>query len=122
MDEKMPSLNAGFWIIFPKKAHKDQIATLLPTQTAFETNCDGDIFTTVLEVRDFYAWDIDDVLTELFAKCKLEEWKAVADQFDGKIHIGLWYYSYDSSPAIIFEGRNMEIIHRLNADISIDPY
>lgn len=120
MEEKTPCLNAGFWIAFPQNSDISQIAQRLPPKTTFEYN-DG-LLAVVAEVRDCYDWEIDAVLTELFAKCKLDEWKAVSDEFDGKIHIGLWYYSYDSSPAVIFEGRNMEIIHKLNADISIDPY
>ena len=116
-----PCLNASFLIVFPAETDTAPIQLRLPADSYFE-HYPEEVCVTVTEVKDCYDWDIDSVLTELFNQCDLDNLKRVADEFKGQIHIALWHYSYDARPALIFEGKNMQIIHQLNADLSIDAY
>lgn len=119
--EQMPNLNAGFWIILPSDTNVSDIKQHLPIDTIFDYYPDS-VNATVAEVENYYALDIDAVLTKLFSLCDLEILSKVAKDFNGKIHIGLWYYCYGIKPSVIFEGENMSIIHKLEADLSIDAY
>ena len=121
--EKIPCLNAGFWIIFPLSTNIEELKRHLPQETEYDIyEDDGHILATIVEVKEVYDWEMDTVLTRLFSLCDLDHFQKVADMYSGRIHIGMWFYSGDASPAIILEGKNMEIIHRLNADLSIDAY
>ena len=118
---KKPCLNASFLIVFPAETDTAPIQLRLPEDSCVE-HYPEEVCVTVAEVKDCFDWNIDSVLTELFDQCDLDHLKRIADEFKGQIHIALWYYSYDARPALIFEGKNMQIIHQLNADLSIDAY
>lgn len=121
--ERVPCLNAGFWIIFPVSTNIEELKKHLPPKTQYDIYEDeGHMLATIVEVKEIYGWEMDTVLTQLFSLCDLDRCKKVADMYSGQIHIGMWFYSGDASPAIILEGKNMEIIHRLNADLSLDAY
>lgn len=121
--EKIPCLNAGFWIIFPLSTNIEELKRHLPQETEYDIYEDkGHMLATIVEVKEVYDWEMDTVLTRLFSLCDLDCFKKVADMYGGRIHIGMWFYSGDASPAIILNGKNMEIIHRLNADLSIEAY
>lgn len=118
---KKPCLNASFLIVFSKETDIEAVQSLLPAGSSVAYN-PNEICVTITEVKECYDWEIDSVLTELFARCDLSHLKGIAEKFSGQIHIALWYYHYETQPAIIFEGENMQIIRQLNADLSIDPY
>lgn len=120
-EQNRPCLNAGIWISFPVITDISLLKKTFPKETEFRFYEDC-IEASVVEVKDFYDWEVTAVLTQLFSLCDLDAIKQISLKFGGKIHIGIWYYSYGVNPAIIFEGENMEIIHKLNADLSIDPY
>ena len=120
-NEQIPCINAAFLIYFPKEMPISNLKQCLPQDAKFSV-LQNEIETTVVEVKDCYAWEVDSVLSRLFSLCDLDQLNQVAQEFKGQIHIDLWYYSGETNPAIIFEGKNMAIIHRLKANISIDGY
>ena len=121
--EKIPCLNAGFWIIFPLSTNIEELKNHLPQETEYDIYEDkGHMLASIVEVKEVYDWEMDTVLTRLFSLCDLDHFQKVADMYGGRIHTGMWFYSVAASPAIMLEGKNMEIIHRLNADLSIDAY
>ncbi len=69
-------------------------------------------------------WDIDDALTEMFAKIDpyLPQICEIAEQFHGRFIIDIALCVYGAFPALMFSGENMRKIHSMKADISIDPY
>lgn len=77
---------------------------------------------TYKEIKNLHAWDIDQLLTLLFAKCSFEEIINLIKKHQGKVLIDISFYHKEKYPALLFSGKNMNIIHALHADISIDPY
>lgn len=120
-NEQIPCLNAGFLVVFPENANIPLLKQQLPPDAVFDYYPDS-IYATVAEVKDYYDWEIDVVLTKLFSLCDLEHISEITKMFGGSVHIGIWYYSYGAHPAIILEGENMSIIHKLKANLSIEAY
>jgi hypothetical protein len=57
------------------------------------------------------------------ASCNFETLLLAQNRFNAKVIIDIMFHHYyDKYPALIFDGANMEKIHMLKADISIDVY
>lgn len=79
---------------------------------------------TIAEVNYKACWDIDEILTETFSSVEntLASIKEIICQNRGKILVSLAIYTDGNYPGIVFEKENMEKIHFLGANISIDMY
>jgi hypothetical protein len=117
----LPCLNAGIYAYFAAETDISALERDMQKGTTFRM-IENEIEATIIEVTDCYDCDINAVLTKLFSQCNLNLMENAVHLYGCKIHIGLWYYSGETGPALIFEGENMSIIHRLNADLSIDAY
>lgn len=84
--------------------------------------CENCIEVTCKEVQNFCTWELDELLTALFERCDFEEISNVIDKYQGSVLIDIAFYHTENYPALVFSGKNMEIIHSLRADIAIDPY
>lgn len=73
-------------------------------------------------VKKLYSWYVNTLLDQLFSICDFDEIAFIQSKWRGRALIDISFHHYDSYPALIFSGENMGIIHKLNADISIDPY
>lgn len=74
--------------------------------------------------KNEFVCDVDEALSETFfmVKDKLNELKIAIEETNGEFLIDLVIIKYETYPAMIFSGKNMKIIHFLNADISLDCY
>ncbi len=117
----LPRLEGYMILVFPPDAEISQITQHLPQNVEVDkyTDC---INITYAQVDNMYSFEIDDLLTELFLLCDLDVIQTVCKLFNGKPFIDIAFYHNEIYPALVFEGKNMEIIHLLSADISIDPY
>lgn len=117
----LPRLEGYMILVFPPDAEISQITQYLSKNVEVDkyTDC---INITYAQVDDINSFELDDLLTELFALCDLDVIQTVCKLFNGKPLIDIAFYHNDIYPALVFEGKNMEIIHLLGADISIDPY
>lgn len=116
-----PCLYGAIVLSFPPTTSASALDKLLPQETSYirHTDC---IEAVIAEARDFYSYEFDDLLTHLFAQCDLKKIHEIAESQQAKVLIDISFHHYNTFPAMVFEGRNMEIIRSLNADISIDPY
>ncbi len=70
------------------------------------------------------VWDIDEAISESFSMIanNLDELKEIVSETRGKFFVDVVIEKYDTYPAMVFSGKNMKIIHFLEADISLDCY
>lgn len=116
-----PCFYGAIVLSFPPAISTATLDKMLPEGICYKRHTDC-IESVMAEVRDFYSFEVDALLTHLFAQCDLEIIRKIIDCQQAKVLIDISFHHYDTFPAIVFEGRNMEIIHSLHADISIDPY
>ena len=77
---------------------------------------------TYVEVENFRCWEVNDLLTKLFLQCNFEILLLAQSRFGAKVVVDISFHHYAKYPSLLFDGANMEIIHMLKADISIDAY
>ncbi len=121
INNKLPNFDGGIVLVFPQTVSSSQIATLFGKITDIQTY-DNMLEMTYVEVRNLCSWEVNDLLTELFLQCNFETLLLARSQFDAKVIIDITFQHYDKFPSLLFEGANMEKIHMLKADISIDAY
>lgn len=121
-ESKMPLVSAGMHLYFDKDVPIKQVLSFLNQKTEKVCEYSNQIEITYHEIKDIPSWDIEEVLTMLFKQCSLREIQETLNKFNGTASIDVWFYHYETYPALIFSGKNMEIIHALKAEISIDPY
>ena len=120
-NNKLPNFDGGIVLAFPKTVSFSQIATLFGKNTNIQTY-DNLLEMTYVEVNNLCSWEVNDLLTRLFLKCNFEILLLARSQFDAKVIIDITFHHYGKYPSLLFEGVNMEKIHMLKADISIDAY
>lgn len=118
---KLPNFDGGIVLVFPQTVPSSQIATLFGKNTDIKTY-DNMLEMTYVEVKNFCCWEVNDLLTKLFLQCNFEILLLAQSRFDAKVVIDISFHHYDKYPSLLFEGANMEKIHMLKADISIDAY
>lgn len=86
--------------------------------------CDTSIILKFAAVKNELSWDVEQVLTKMFSSVDacLPELKGIIRKYEAEVYIDVAFYQYGSYPALVFEGKNMERIHYLKANISIDPF
>lgn len=119
--EKIPLLNGAVLLSFPSIESADALREFLRGIEEWKKTEDG-IEIVYRKIESFLCWHIEDLLTELFSLCNLSQIMHCISVFNGEVLIDLWFYHYDTYPSLYFGGKNMEIIRRLRANISIDPY
>lgn len=77
---------------------------------------------TLEKVKNVHSWYVDDLLSKLFSQCNIHQILELMDLYQATVLIDIAVYHYDSYPALIFESDNMALIHKLNANLSIDMY
>ena len=116
-----PDLYGAVIIYFPVDTPVESVKEVLPE--CLGINAYNDFVEIVYrEVKSLYSWDVADLLTTLFAKCDLENVRAAVEIFDGSVLIDISFRHKDRYPSLLFSGENMKVIHKLGADLSIDPY
>ena len=76
-----------------------------------------------IDYKEF--WEISDALSELFKSMddnKTDALSRLLIEHGGNAILDIAFYYYGTYPALLFTGKNMEIIRALKADISIDAY
>lgn len=116
-----PCLYGAVVLVFPSTTQTSTLDKILPSGSCYRkyTNCIEYVLT---EVRDLYSYEIDDLLTLLLREINLEEIQSIITQYQAKVLIDISFHHYGTFPALVFEGMNMDTIHKLSANISIDPY
>lgn len=121
-EQKLPELGGSIVLYFPKEIPKAKITELFKSPIDMRI-FDDEVEITYKELKKFYSWEVNDLLTSLFSLCDLDVLLNARMNMNAKILVDIVFYHYnDIYPALLFEGDNMEIIHKLHADISIDPY
>ena len=118
---KPPRLYGAIVLIFPNERIASSALELLPKNSNRVEYAD---FVEVVyrEVDNVSSWEIDDLLTKLFLYCDIDLLYDLISHYSAKVLIDISFHHYSRFPALVLEGRNMQIIHKLQADISIDPY
>ncbi len=122
--DKMPDLYGGVVLMFPKSVLFSQITSLFGKDVKIRVyeGMSEMTYLTYTKVKKIYSWEVNDLLTALFQQCDFDLLLLAQKQLGAKILIDIAFYHHHKYPALIFDGANMEIIHMLKADISIDPY
>ncbi len=68
------------------------------------------------------AWSASEILTVLFQDSNISALEEISSHFGCEITVCLSFHHYKRYPALEFDGQNMEILHALSANLSIDPY
>ena len=118
---KPPIFDGGIVLVFPKSVSYSQITSLFGKDTDIQI-FDDMLEMTCAEVKNLCCWEVNDLLTKLFLQCDLEFLLLAQRQLGAKIVIDVTFHHYYQYPSLLFEGVNMENIHMLKADISIDAY
>ena len=119
--EKLPQLYGAIILMFPGGSLNSSVVELLP-QNAERTEYSGFVEVVYRELDNVYSWEIDDLLTQLFMICDIDLLCNLMLNYDARVLIDISFHHFTKYPSIVFEGRNMQIIHDLRANISIDPY
>lgn len=120
-EPKLPWLYGALVIIFSTDAPTKDILDV-PQEHVKCTKYPDCIEITYRKIDSFYSLEVDDLLTQLFSLCDLLLIKKIANKYHGRVLIDISFHHYELYPALAFEGKNMDIIHFLHADIGIDPY
>lgn len=118
---KPPNFDGSIVLTFPKSTLSSQITSLFGKDTDIQI-FDDMLEMTYIEVKNLYCWEVNDLLTTLFQHCDFEVLLYAQKQLGAKIIIDVSFHHYRKYPVLLFEGVNMENIHMLKADISIDAY
>lgn len=127
---KMPEIYCCI-IVHYDKADKDDYRILeeikkigVYVEKILETKDKSNIDIEIAVVYYENFWYLHDALTKMFSQVDdhLSELKAIVDKYKAEVIIDIAFYQYGTYPALEFSGANMQKIHLLNADISIDPY
>lgn len=121
VQEKVPCLYGALVLYVAENTSRTQIKNVLEEYV----NCqvfEGCTEIVYREVRNFCSWDVDELLTALFAQCNFAVIYSAQKRLGARVLIDISFTHYDKFPALIFCGDNMNQIHALEADISIDPY
>lgn len=119
--DSLPQLYGAIVLVFSHRQFRSSIIELLPANTKIDNYADC-IEIVYGEAPLVYSWEIDDLLTQLFKNCDLELLCDLVENYNASVLIDISFRHFERFPALIFEGHNMQIIHMLHADISIDPY
>lgn len=122
IQNSVPSLHAALVLTFPIDVSK---AVLVEQLGQYERYAEYSEFSEIVysEICSFNSWEIDDLLTALFLKCNVPLIRKLCEKYGGKVWIDITFYrSNNLYPSLVFEGNNMDLIHTLKANISIDPY
>lgn len=121
MQEKLPRLYGAIVLIFPSNYLSSAVVELLPKHIErFEYSDCVEVIYKALD--NVYSLEIDDLLTQLFSNCDLDLLYSFISNYNAQVLIDISFHHYTKYPALVFAGHNMQIIHKLQADISIDPY
>lgn len=122
-NDNIPRLYGALILYFPLSVSKDSIRSFLKSDLEYTTYPDMDcVEMKYREVSNVVSWEIDDLLDALFSDCDLGAVTDALSTLSGSALLDISFTHYEKFPALIFSGKNMDIIHRLKADISIDPY
>lgn len=117
----MPCFYGAIVLIFPASVPVATVEQILLSRISCKQYEDC-VEAVLVEVKNYYSYDVDDLLTCLFAKCNLEEIHHISLEHHATILIDISFHHYDTFPSLAFIGTNMDTIHKLGACISIDPY
>ena len=121
VQDKLAQLYGAIILIFPSRCLPSSVLEFLPK----DFKCDvytGFVEVVYREIDNIRSLEIDDLLTQLFENCNLDLLCTLIADYKIKILIDISFRHFSKFPALVFEGKNMQIIHQLQADISIDPY
>ena len=121
INNKLPRLYGAIVLIFPRENFCFTVLELLPGNVGCVEYADF-IEITYREVDNVFSWEIDDLLTRLFSECNVELLCDLISRYEVKVLVDVSFHHHSKFPALVFEGSNMRIIHKLQANISIDPY
>ena len=117
---RAPKLYGAIVLVFPVGVSVSDIQSRFSEEITVN-KYDDCTEATYLENDGVYSWDVDNLLTILFEQCDFEFIKDVADEFDGYILVDIACSNIEGAyPGLLFHGKNMEIIQKLNASISVD--
>lgn len=126
---QIPEIYCAITISFDKDVSLTPILDVFKKIEIYEytictPKCENIIAIDFAIIKNEKSWYLDDVLTKMFSKVenRLIALKELAKIYNGHICIDISFHQYGTYPALVFSGENMEKIHYLNADISIDPY
>lgn len=123
LNERIPSFYGAIVLYFPLTVSENSIRSILGNGLECTTYSNMDyVEIKYREVSNVVSWEIDDLLDALFSDCDLGAITDALSTFSGSALLDISFIHYEKYPALIFSGKNMDIIHRLKADISIDPY
>ena len=117
----IPNLYGALVLIFSGETSKTRIVDILHEYTDYQT-CENSIEVVYREIKDFNSWEVDELITALFGLCDFGAINAAREQLNAQILLDVSFVHYERFPALVFSGKNMHLIHMIQADISIDPY
>lgn len=123
LDERVPNFYGALVLYFPLSTSQASIRAYLDDYLEY-TPYPKENFAEVRykECKNLFSWEVNELLDALFSACDLEAVESTLSALSGSAFVDVSFTHYEKSPALVFSGKNMEIIRRLKADISIDPY
>ena len=119
----IPHLYGALILYFPVSVPENSIRFFLKSYVEYteypDKNC---VEVTYREVTNIFSWEIDSLLDVLFSNCDLGAVTNALSALSGSALLDISFTHHEKFPTLIFSGKNMDIIHHLKANISIDPY
>ena len=123
INEAIPCFYAAAVLYFPAGTPTNELLNKLKNICSFKQYNEFDcIEIKVCEIDNITCWEVEEVLKLLFEECDLEQIKSMVREYNGSVFIDISFTHGEKYPALIFDGRTMQIIHELQASIGIDPY
>ena len=119
--DKLPKLYGAIILIFDDESRSRAAIELLPKNVEV-VQYSNLVEVVYQEIDNIESWEIDDLLTQLFTNCDLNLICNLISGFNARVLIDISFHHFSKYPSLIFEGHNMQIIHKLQAELSIDPY
>ncbi len=122
-NEILPCFYAAVLLYFPTDTPMEELRKEVGNDCPFRQYKDDDCLEVkICYVDNIKCWEVVEVLELLFEKCDLERIKSTAKKYNGSVFIDISFTHDEKYPALIFDGKAMQIIHELQAGIGIDAY
>lgn len=119
--EDVPRFCASMVMYLPVSTTLGGLFALLGTDCLYKQYNDV-LEVTICKVEDIVCWEVSEVLEILFKKCSIEKVELATKEYSGTVFIDISFVHREKYPVLIFEGSAMQVIHKLQAEIGIDPY
>lgn len=127
--DRIPEIYCAVSLMFDAETDMESVISDLKNiginQTVFHKPRYGNaVYLDIAVVANACLWSVGDALSAMFSQIQasFQSVRNIVCRYAGKIYIDISFYQYGRYPVLVIDGDNMEKIHVLGANISIDAY